>query len=182
VEADYFRRQHRVRALVPNFALAAMIVSLTLVAYETGGVILSRFYGFSLRMELQQAEWLKKLRDATASDWPLLKEDGPEQVASIGEVQVVYKLIGDVVALFAGTDEHDALLLLELARAFDASVRRVCKIPLNKAGETRASAERKMLQRYADLCLVIDELVDDGDIDHTDPAVIAKLVRMKPTK
>lgn len=159
-----------------------MIVSIVLVSYEAGGVILSRFYGHALRTELLQAEWLKKLRDATAADWPLLVEDGPEQVASVGEVQVVYKLIGDVVALFAGTEEHDALLLLELARAFDASVRSVCKIAKNRAGETRASAERKMLQRYADLCLVVDELVDDGDVDHTDAAVVAKLVRMRPTK
>jgi hypothetical protein len=159
-----------------------MIVSLTVVSHEAGGVILSRFYGFALRTELQQAEWLKKLRDATAPDWPLLREDGPEQVATVGEVQVVYKLLGDVVALFAGTDEHDALLMLELARAFDASVRAVCKIPQNKAGETRVSAERRMLQRYADLCLVVDELVDDGDIDHTDAAVVAKLVRMKPAR
>lgn len=159
-----------------------MIVSMNLVSYGPGGVIFSRYFGHSLRTELQQAEWLKKLRDATASDWPLLREEGAEQIAAVGEVQVVYKLIGDVVALFAGTNEHDALLMLELARSFETAVRRVCKIPRNKAGETRVSAERKMLQRYADLCLVVDELIDDGDIDHTDPAVVAKLIRMRPTR
>lgn len=159
-----------------------MIVSVTLVSYGPGGVVFARYYGHALRTELQQAEWLKKLRDATASSWPLLREDASEQIAAIGEVQVVFKLIGDVVALFAGTDEHDALLMLELARAFEKAVRRVCKIPTNKEGETRVSAERKMLQRYADLCLVVDEIVDDGDIDHTDPAVVAKLVRMKPSR
>lgn len=159
-----------------------MIVSLTLVTYETGGVILSRCYGHALHAEAAQASWLKRLRDATASDWPLLTEDGPEQVAALGEVQVVYKLLGDVVMLFAGTGEHDALLLLEAARALDASVRRVCKIPQVKTGETRVSAERRMLQRYADLCMVVDEIIDDGDVDHTDAAVVAKLVRMKPTK
>jgi Clathrin adaptor complex small chain len=163
-------------------ALSSMIVSATIISYGAGGVIFSRYYGHALSTEIQQAEWLKKLRDATAPDWHLLKEDGPEQVAAVGEVQVVYKLIGDVVSMFAGTDEHDALLLLEFARAFDAAVRQVCKIPLNKEGETRVSAERRMLQQYAELCLVVDEMVDDGDIDHLDPNVIFKLIRMKPTK
>jgi hypothetical protein len=160
-----------------------MLVSLTLVTYNSGGVIFSRYYGHALHTELQQAEWLKKLRDATAPSWPLLMDDGPEQVATIGEVQIVFKLLGDVVALFAGAEEHDALLLLELARAFDASVRAACKIPVHKAsGETRVSAETRLLQRYADLCLVVDEMIDDGDIDHLDPKVICKLIRMKPNK
>jgi Clathrin adaptor complex small chain len=159
-----------------------MLVSITVISYGAGGVIFSRYYGHELSTELKQAAWLKKLRDATASDWPLLKEDGPEQVAAIGEVQVVYKLLGDVVAMFAGTEEHDALLLLEFARAFDDAVREICKIPQNKEGETRVSAERRLLQRYADLCLVVDEMVDDGDIDHLDPKVISKVVRMNPTK
>jgi hypothetical protein len=160
-----------------------MIVSLTLVTYGSGGVIFNRFYGHSLHTELQQAEWLKKLRDATAPSWRLLTEEGPEQVATIGEVTIVYKLIGDVVALFAGTDEHDALLLLDFARAFDETVRKICKIPVHKAsGETRVSAETKLLQRYADLCLVVDEMIDDGDIDHLDSKVILKIIRMKPNK
>lgn len=159
-----------------------MLVSLTVVSYNAGGVIFSRFYGHALRTEKQQASWLKKLRDATAPDWALLVEDNAEQVATIGEVQIVYKLIGDVVAFFAGTEEHDALLLLEVARAFETAVRSACKIPQSRVGETRVSAERKILQRYAELCLVVDEMIDDGDVDHLDGDVIAKLIRMKPSK
>lgn len=159
-----------------------MLVSIVMVSYGAGGVIFSRYYGHELHTQRQQAEWLKKLRDATAPDWALLKEDCPEQVATMGEVQIMYKLIGDVVLLLAGVEEHDALLLLELARAMDASIRGACKVPENKQGETRVSAERRILQNYANLCLVVDEMVDDGDVDHLDPKVILKLVKMKPAR
>ncbi|CDF34832.1 unnamed protein product [Chondrus crispus] len=159
-----------------------MLVSITIVSYAAGGVIFSRYYGHELHTERQQAEWLKKLRDATALHWPLLKEDNPEQVATIGEVQVMYKLLGDVVLLLAGVEEHDALLMLELARAMTAAIRAACHVPENKQGETRASAERRILQNYASLCLIVDEMVDDGDIDHLDPKVILKLIKMRPSR
>lgn len=159
-----------------------MIVSVVIVSYDAGGVIFSRYYGHELHTEQQQAEWLKKLRDATASDWALLKEDNPEQVATINEVQIVYKLIGDVVLLISGVEEHDAILLLELAKSMALSIRSACKIPENKQGETRVSAERRLLQNYANLCLIVDEQIDDGDIDHLDPKVILKLIKMKPTR
>lgn len=152
------------------------------MTYTTGGVIFSRYYGHELHTELRQAEWLKKLRDATAPDWALLKEDNPEQIATVGEVQVLYKLIGDVVLMLAGVEEHDALLLLELARSMNLSIRSACRIPENKQGETRVSAERKILQNYANLCLVVDEQIDDGDIDHLDPKLVMKLIKMRPTR
>lgn len=159
-----------------------MLVSVVLVSYTAGGVIFSRYYGHELQTEKQQAEWLKKLRDATAPEWALLKEDNPEQVATIGEVQVLYKLIGDVVLLLAGVEEHDALLLLELARSMTASIRGACRVPEHKQGETRVSAERRILQNYANLCLLVDEMIDDGDVDHLDPKVILKLIKMRPSR
>ncbi|PXF46632.1 hypothetical protein BWQ96_03621 [Gracilariopsis chorda] len=157
-----------------------MIVSVVIVCYTSGGVIFSRFYGHELRTEQQQAKWLKKLRDATAPDWALLKEDNPEQIATVGEVQITYKLLGDVVLMVAGVEEHDALLLLELVRSLDLSIRGACKIPENKQQQTTVSAERRILQNHANLCLVIDEQIDDGDIDHLDSKVVLKLIRMRP--
>lgn len=159
-----------------------MLVSIVIVSYNAGGVIFSRYYGHELHTEKQQAEWLKKLRDATAPDWALLKEDNPEQVATIGEVQIMYKLIGDVVLLLSGIEEHDALLLLELSRSMTAAIRSACKVPETPQGETRVSAERRILQNYANLCLVVDEMIDDGDVDHLDPKVVLKLIKMRPTR
>lgn len=159
-----------------------MIVSVVMISYNAGGVIFSRFYGHELHTQAQQAEWLKKLRDATAPDWPLLKEDHAEQVATVGEVQIVYKLIGDIVLMIGGVDEHDAPLILQLARSMTTVIRSACHIPENKQGETRVSAERKILQNYASVCLIVDEQIDDGDIDHLDPTVVRKLIRMRPTR
>lgn len=159
-----------------------MIVSTHVVTYSSGGVLFARYYGPKVSQPAQQAEWLKKVRDATAPDWRLLKEDGPEQVAAIGEVQIVYKLIGDVVLVLCGTDEHDALLLYELALAMEKTMRVACKIPKNRAGETRVSAERRLLQHYANLCMLVDEHIDDGDVDLLDSKVIVRLLRMQPNK
>lgn len=158
-----------------------MILSVVIVSYNTGGVIFSRFYGHQLHKEAQQAEWLKKLRDSTAPEWPLLKEDCAEQIATVSEVHVVYKLIGDVVLMLAGESEHDALLILELARSMTDVIRSACHIPQNTQGETRVSAERRIFQHYANLCMLVDEQIDDGDIDHLDPKVILRLLRMRPT-
>lgn len=155
-----------------------MIVSLHVVTHASGGVLLARYYGPRVALATQQSEWLKKLRDATAGEWRLLVEDVDEQVAAVGEVQVVFKLIGDVVLLLAGTEEHDALLLLELSRAIDKTMRAACRIPASN----RVSAERRILQNYANLCLLIDEHIDDGDIDHLDSDVVLKLLRMQPSK
>lgn len=159
-----------------------MIISIVIVSYSTGGVIFSRFYGHELHTVKQQAEWLKKLRDATAPDWALLKEDNAEQIATVGEVQIFYKLIGDVVLMLAGVEEHDGLLMLELARSMHVSIRAACKVPENKQGDVRVSAERRLLQNYANLCMLVDEHIDDGDIDHLDPKVIMNLIKMRPRR
>lgn len=157
-----------------------MIISLVIVSYTSGGVLFSRFYGHELRTDEQQAEWLKKLRDTTAPDWPLLKEDNAEQVAAIGEVQIMYKLIGDIVLMLAGVDEHDALLMLELSRSMAQVIRQTCNIPELKTGETRVSAEKRILQNYPNLCMAVDEQIDDGDIDHLNPKVVVRLINMRP--
>ena len=159
-----------------------MLLSIVIVSYEAGGVIFNRFYGHEFADPEVQARWLKKLRDATAPDWQLLKEDGPEQVATIKDVQILYKLIGDVVVMFAGNEEHDALLMLELARCFEECIRTACGIRENAEGETRVSAERRLLQKYWMLCLIVDEMIDDGQIDHLDAKTIIRLIRMRPSR
>lgn len=156
-----------------------MIISVVIITYGPGGVIFSRFYGHELHTQQQQAEWLKKQRDATAPFWGMLREDNAEQVATVGEVQVVYKLIGDVVLMLSGVEEHDALLLLELARSMTDVIRIVCKVPENKQA---VSAERRILQHYPNVCLLVDEQIDDGDVDHLDPKVVRRLVRMQPSR
>lgn len=158
-----------------------MILSVVLVSHESGGVIFSRFYGTELRTEAQQGEWLKKLRDATVPTWALLQNEYPEQVATVSEVQVMYKLIGDVVLMLAGNEEHDALLMLELARSMTQVILSVCKIPAPRQGQYRVSVERRILQNYAYLCLAVDEQIDDGDIDHLNPRTVTQLIRMNPS-
>ena len=87
-----------------------MILSFVIISYESGGVLFARHYGASLATESAQATWMRRLHAATAADWGLLRSEGEEQVATLGgaeaAVQVLYKLLGDVVLLLAGDEEH----------------------------------------------------------------------------
>ncbi|KAA8493794.1 putative coatomer subunit zeta [Porphyridium purpureum] len=155
-----------------------MILTFLVASYTKGGVLFSRFFGPNLATEAQQATWLERIRHATASEWALLASDYPEQVALVDECTIVTKLVGDVVVLVAGNREHDALLILEFLRAFETVFRKVCKVPATKP----VSAERRVLESYWNLCLIVDEMIDEGAIDHLDCALIEKQIAMKPNK
>ncbi|OSX76344.1 hypothetical protein BU14_0196s0011 [Porphyra umbilicalis] len=163
-----------------------MILSFVIISYESGGVLFARHYGASLATESAQATWMRRLHAATAADWGLLRSEGEEQVATLGgaeaAVQVLYKLLGDVVLLLAGDEEHDALLLLEVARALDGCLRGACRIPRARDGTTRVSAEGRLLATYHRLCLVVDEVIVDGEVDHLDRKRVLKLIDMKPRR
>ena len=156
-----------------------MILSFVLGSYRHGGVLFSRFYGPNLQSEDQQAVWLERIRHVTAEEWALLAADFPEQVALMDDCTVVTKLIVDVVLLVVGNREHDALLLLEFVRAFETAFRKICKIPRDNK---KVSAEKRVLEKYWNLCLIVDEMVDEGNIDHLDAALVEKLILLKPNK
>ena len=44
------------------------------------------------------------------------------------------------------------------------------------------SAEKRVLEKYWNLCLIVDEMVDEGNIDHLDAALVEKLILLKPNK
>ncbi|GAB0494464.1 hypothetical protein MMPV_005757 [Pyropia vietnamensis] len=164
-----------------------MILSFIIISYDSGGVLFSRFYGAGLATEAAQATWLRRLHGATAADWGLLRTEGEEQVATLGgaeapAVEVLYKSLGDVVLMLAGDEEHDGLLLLEVARALDACLRGACRIPRARDGTTRVSAEGRLLATYHRLCLVVDEVIVDGEVDHLDTKTVLKVIDMKPRR
>lgn len=163
-----------------------MILSFVIISYESGGVLFARHYGAGLATEAAQATWMRRLHAATAADWGLLRSEGEEQVATLGgaeaAVQVLYKALGDVVLLLAGDEEHDALLLLEVARALDSCLRGACRIPRARDGTTRVSAEGRLLATYHRLCLVVDEVIVDGEVDHLDKKTVLKVIDMRPRR
>mmetsp|Transcript_15415 Transcript_15415/g.31235 ORF Transcript_15415/g.31235 Transcript_15415/m.31235 type:complete len:156 (-) Transcript_15415:244-711(-) len=155
-----------------------MIRCIIIVAYRSGGVLFEKYYGEEFSSAEQRAMWLVSMRNATAPEWTLLLSEGPEQVALVDETTVVYKLLNDCVVMVSGTAEHDALLLLEFVRVLDECLRRACGI----GKSTRSSAEMRLVQHYADICLVLDEMVDDGEIDHLDPKMILKMIKLQPSR
>lgn len=171
-----------------------MILSFVIISYETGGVLFARHYGAALATDAAQAAWLRRLHAATAADWGLLRTDGEEQVAVVGgstddgtaggtaAAQVLLAALGDVVLLLAGDAPHDGLLLLEVARALDGALRGACRIPRARDGTTRVSAEGRLLAAYHRLCLVVDEVIVDGEVDHLDVKTVLKVIDMKPRR
>lgn len=48
--------------------------------------------------------------------------------------------------------------------------------------ETRVSAERRILSKNANICMLFDEHINDGDIDRLEPQIIVNLFRVPPNK
>lgn len=90
-------------------------------------------------------------------------------------IHVMYKLMGDVVLTLAGDGIHDQLLLLEFSRAFDVVIRRILRV---KNMET-ISLEARLLQSYSKLCMVVEEMIFDGEIDQLDVNMIDSVITMK---
>mmetsp|Transcript_3323 Transcript_3323/g.5830 ORF Transcript_3323/g.5830 Transcript_3323/m.5830 type:complete len:157 (-) Transcript_3323:18-488(-) len=156
-----------------------MILTILIVSYTNGGVIYARFFGPKLREEPQQAVWLERIRHHTAPEWGLLTSDHTEQTAYMDECAIMFKRIGDVVFIVVGNREHDAMLLLEFGRAFEQCVRTIYKIPENNQ---KLSVEKRILGAYWTVCLILDEMIDDGSIDHLDPQIVLRMINMKPNK
>jgi len=151
-----------------------MIKGIIIASYKSGGVLFQRYYGRDLSTVSAQARFLQKVRDTTAIEWPALIEEGSEECAYADGMHITYKLMGDVVVTVVGVDEHDQMLLLEFCRAFEAAIKKVLKIKPN----TDVSMELRILQSYSKVCMVVEEMIIDGDIDHLDANMIAAVIKM----
>lgn len=68
-----------------------------------------------------------------------MKGDNAQQVATVGEVQLVYKLIGYCGLMIGGVDERDALFLMEIDPSMKMVIPSACHIHEKKQGETNVS-------------------------------------------
>ncbi|KAK4535892.1 hypothetical protein CDCA_CDCA06G1917 [Cyanidium caldarium] len=113
-----------------------------------------------------------------------------EQVGRLEEMTLVARRVGDVVTVLMGEREHEALLLLEWGRCLENSLRRVLTLPSSGMGmapeasgdwlvatSDAVSVERVLVERYDELCILIDEMVSDTGVAHQlEPDGVSQLV------
>lgn len=163
-----------------------MIHSVVIVVRSTETILLSRFYGAAERgSALVQAQWIQTVRDATQARWDVALEGGGEQVAVCQGNYVVYSgtvndgRVGDLLFFVAGTDEYDELGLLEIVQALMACLRGAL---LANAPRGAFLTEIVITEQYHVVCLVLDEMINGGILEHTDPEVVRKYLKLKLKK
>ena len=145
-----------------------MIQSLILVNRISETILFSRYYDNS--SIYSQRVWERHLRILTYDDWSNVT-DNQELVVTEGARLVVYSGLGDVVCFIAGTEEHNELVLVEVARAILEVLRQVCGSKV-----TSASVEASKV----DMALYFDEMISpSGDLQRLDKTDLKRMVKMK---
>lgn len=132
-----------------------------------GNILIERFHGVPTEERVHWRTFLIKLGAEN------LKGAKSEElfVATHKSVYIVYAMLGDVCIYTVGKDQYDELALSEVIFAIMASVKDVCGKP---------PTERLFLDKYGRICLCLDEIVWQGELENTDKDRIRRLIRLKP--
>lgn len=137
------------------------------ITNKLGNLLLERFHGVSQDERGQFRAFLVKLGGQNLHDVA-----GEEQcVARFKSLFVVYTVVSDLFLYVVGEGEYDELGCAEVLQAVVACLKDVCR---------RAPTEAAVLDKYGRVCLALDEVVAQGILEHTDPARIHRLARLKP--
>ncbi|KAK9810121.1 hypothetical protein WJX72_005088 [[Myrmecia] bisecta] len=137
------------------------------VATTSGSVVYERFY--ARLSDLEKAD----LRSAfyKASEPALATaQDEAEFAARYKAGALVFKLEADLLFYLLGTGEYDELNLAEALRALVGALRDTLK---------RQPTEALLFDNYGKLCLVVDELINEGILEATDKEAIQRGIKMK---
>ena len=155
-----------------------MIHSVLVVVRSTEAILLSRFYdGVERSSALVQAQWIQAVRDATITRWALAHEGGGEQVCMCQDKFVLFSGTGNLLFFVSGSDEYDELALLDVVQSLLDCLRGAL---LAKASD--ALTETLITEHYHVACLVLDEMINQGVLEHTEPQVVRKFLKLKLKK
>jgi len=138
-----------------------------LITTRNGHIIFAKYFDGSTRE--QRVLWESTLYTHTKQDWSAAKEND-EQVAILGNKFVVFSGTEDLLFFITGSEEYDELTLQEILRNFITILRDVLKKNLN---------EDKLLEHYSKVCLVCDEMINQGVLEYCDKDTIKKMIKMK---
>ncbi|KAK9842304.1 hypothetical protein WJX81_005560 [Elliptochloris bilobata] len=140
-------------------------VQALIIATANGHVLLERFYErFS---NLDRADIRVACQQALEKD---LGTPEAESVSRFRGAAVVSRTEGDLVYYAVGTGEYDELTLAEALRGLAAALREAMR---------KAPSEAVLLDHYARLCLVVDEVVQEGVLDAADKDAILRGVKLR---
>lgn len=136
-----------------------------LVATRGGDVVYERF--FDRFSELEKADVRSALSLATGN----VRFTAEEQdfVAPYKAARFAFMPVADVVFYLLGSGEYDEIGLVEVLRTIIQALREVL-------GKPTAAV---LLDKYAKLCLVVDEVLNEGILEAVDREAIKKGIKGK---
>lgn len=137
-----------------------------LVATKNGDVVYERYY--DAYTELDKAEIRAAFQQA--ADNVNLAADDQDFVASFKGGCIVLIPENDVVFYCLSSGEYDELATSELLRLIVTALSRTIGKP---------PTESVIFQNYAKVCLVVDEIINEGMIEETRPEAITKGTKSK---
>eukprot|EP00244_Chara_vulgaris_P011492 TRINITY_DN5712_c0_g1_i2.p1 TRINITY_DN5712_c0_g1~~TRINITY_DN5712_c0_g1_i2.p1 ORF type:complete len:150 (-),score=31.88 TRINITY_DN5712_c0_g1_i2:502-951(-) len=138
-----------------------------LITNRSGSVLFERFYGVPAEEKKPWTSFLKKLG---AENLQYAREE-EELVASHRSVfHIVYAGIGDLAVYTLGSDEYDELGLCEVLRSILSVLKDVCNQKVSEAA---------VVDKYGKICLSLEEVVFQGDLELTDKDRVKRAVKLK---
>lgn len=116
-------------------------------------------FGHERLAETEKAEVRAGL-DAASEPWLPSSRDEQEYVGRHKAGVVVFIPVADVVFYALGTGEYDEMSLGHLLLATLRGLKESLNVPLN---------EKNLIDKYGKVTLVLDEVVNEGIIDQTNP-------------
>uniref|UniRef100_A0A061QRI4 Coatomer subunit zeta n=2 Tax=Tetraselmis sp. GSL018 TaxID=582737 RepID=A0A061QRI4_9CHLO len=138
-----------------------------LLSTRSGQILVERFHD-TLTNEAK-SEIRAAMYSASTSVVQNLPEDS-EHVFGYGDACIVYSPVADIILFLMGSGEYDELML--------SSIIRVIKDAL-KATLKKSPSEAAVCEKYAKVCVTLDEVVNEGVLDMVDPELIRKAVKLK---
>ena len=150
------------------------ISSVVLVSSQTGGVILARFYDPQLEQykrevlrDFLQAADVENLVGSTES-----QEDGSSEcyTSLYQKHNLVFQRISDVVVFCSGTkDQSHARVAKVIENFVFCLIEGVLK---------KSITEDRIIKNYAKVCLLLDEILNEGIVQTLDTKLILKQLKL----
>ncbi|DBA87000.1 TPA: hypothetical protein ACH3X2_000380 [Trebouxia sp. C0005] len=137
-----------------------------LIATTTGSVVYERFY---LRFtDVEKADIRAAFQ--RASEFLITGASDESEFADRYKAgSIALRLEGDIVFYALGTGEYDELNLAETIRAISLGLRDTLKKP----------TEAALFDNYGRLCMVVDEVINEGILEAVDRDAIQRGMKMK---
>lgn len=137
-----------------------------IVTTKDGNVVYERYY--DRLSEMDKSELRATLYQAICSS--NLTQDEQEQVGCFRGANFVFMGFNDLVFFCIGSGEYDELALTHVLRVILVALRNVV---------SKNISEASLFESYGQLCLVIDEVINEGVLESVDKDHIRKGTKNK---